>query len=116
MEPLAVTSVRKLALVTALPDCALVWLTSDEFTAWLAVVSPTSTSIRADAGPNVLPDTSRALFRVTIKCWIFVTPVRFTVTWFTSGPIAGAEVVAVPCVVLAVPAAATLRSKVKTSW
>ena len=78
MVPLAFTSSRKFALVTVCPDCNLVWLTSDELTEPLPLVSPTRTAIGMATSPIFVPVFT--LDKVTDILCALVTPVKLTVT------------------------------------
>src|SRR5438128_2460291 len=79
ISPLTVTSVRKLELVTGLPDCACVCEMSVEFTRRLAEVSPRSTPIGMTTLP-LLPLTVTPNKVIEIVCAL-ATPVRLTDTW-----------------------------------
>ena len=85
--PLTTTSERKFELVTACPDCDLVWLTSDALTTPLALVSPTNSLIRTSTSFVLVP-----LFtsnKVKVIVCTSVTSVRFSVTVLPSGLILG---------------------------
>src|SRR3989442_13357049 len=106
MEPLAVTSWRKLVAVAAVPLCALVWLMSEELTEPFALVSPMSTPIVAETLP-VLVWESSTVFKVTVTYWALDTPVRFTVYLFGFGPIE--LLLTLPALVLTLPTLVMLR-------
>ena len=72
-----ITSLRKLVASTACPDRNFVWLTSDELTEPLAVVSPRSTPIGTLISPMLVP--SLTPLSVTVMRCALVTPVRSTV-------------------------------------
>src|SRR5437763_17200637 len=72
MNPSTLTSSRKLSLVTALPDCDLVWAMSAESTKASALVSP----IRNATGTIRSPE---RLCNVMEQRDAFGTPVKLTV-------------------------------------
>ena len=95
MAPLALTSLRKLVLVTVWRACALQRLVSPLVTTPLALTSPTSTPIVPETLP-VAPVESTVPVRVTVRYCVLGTPVRLTVHWFGFGPALTDPVLAVP--------------------
>ena len=110
IAPLAVTSDRKLDVLTGMPDSPFTTLMSPAFTAPLPLISPTRTSIGTEKfkafGPSVIPS------KVSKRCWALVTPVRFTIT----------DAVPLPLMLLTLPLpigdAIVVRAwpKVRTVW
>ena len=66
MSPLALTSVRKLELLTGFPDWAWTRLVSVELTSPLALTSPRRTPICTEAALLKLPTESLTLLRLTV--------------------------------------------------
>ena len=78
MAPFTTTSSRKFEMVTACPDCNLVWLTSVPVTEPLPDVSPARILIGMETQPIFVPSLTSARL-IEIVCAL-VTPERLTVT------------------------------------
>src|SRR5256885_873130 len=66
MNPSTLASSRKFELVTALPDCDLVWLTSTASQNRSALVSPISTAIGMPTSPVLPPPLTPRRFTMSV--------------------------------------------------